>query len=65
MIDHLLSLPANGPFDWLTSIHTQTNPQFNCYAVWPNIAVQKPGMSYVLGAIQDYTDYFSNKGNSV
>jgi GR25 family glycosyltransferase involved in LPS biosynthesis len=55
MFDHLLNLPANGPFDYLYSVYTQ--PKFNCYGVWPSIAVQKPGFSYVNGYYQDYTDW--------
>jgi GR25 family glycosyltransferase involved in LPS biosynthesis len=61
MLSHLLSMPLQGPFDWLTSRITQ--PQYNCYAIWPSIAIQKPGMSYVMGSIQDYTEYFNNQGN--
>lgn len=61
MIDHLLSLPKTGPFDWLTSLETQK--KYDCYALWPNLAIQKPGASNVNGQIEDYTGYFSNKGH--
>jgi GR25 family glycosyltransferase involved in LPS biosynthesis len=59
MFSHLLSLPGQGAFDWLTSRYTQ--PNFQCYAIWPNIALQKPGMSYVLGSMQDYRTWLTNK----
>lgn len=62
MFQHLLDLPPIGAFDWLTSVYTQKNTEFNCYAIWPTIAIQKPGMSHVLGSMQDYTKWFKNKG---
>jgi GR25 family glycosyltransferase involved in LPS biosynthesis len=63
MIKELLSLPPMGAFDWLSSQKIQ--PKFNCYAVWPTVAIQRPGLSNVLGSIQDYTHYFNTKGNVV
>jgi hypothetical protein len=43
-------------------IADQLHPSHRCYAVWPNVAVQKPGLSYLSGGHQDYTDYFRSKG---
>jgi hypothetical protein len=63
MFQHFLDLPVAGPFDWLWSLHTQ--PKYNCLGVWPSVAIQKPGISYVLGAPQDYTGYLKDKGKNV
>ncbi len=35
---------------------------YACYAIWPNIALQKPGYSGLSNTIVDYTDLFKNKG---
>jgi len=34
----------------------------NCYAVWPSIATQKPGYSYVEGRERNYDEFFVSKG---
>jgi hypothetical protein len=37
-------------------------PKCNAYGVWPGIAVQKPGHSYLQGFHADYTNLFKTKG---
>jgi hypothetical protein len=36
----------------------------NCYAVWPSIATQKPGYSYVEGRDRNYDEFFESKGTN-
>lgn len=62
MFQHFLDLPPSGPFDWLWANHTQ--PHFQCYGIWPSIAVQKRGMSFVNGKIEDYTEWLKETGNN-
>jgi len=38
------------------------HPIYNCYAVWPSIALQKPGMSFVEGRERNYNEFFVSKG---
>jgi hypothetical protein len=40
----------------------QTNPEFGCYSIWPNIAIQKTGFSHIVGGNLDYDEYFKNRG---
>ena len=61
--DELLSLPIIGPFDYLWANYIQ--PKFNCYGIWPSVALQKPGMSYVNGKVEDYSCYMNNKGSNI
>jgi hypothetical protein len=62
MFQHFLDLPAQGAFDYLWANYTQ--PHFECLGLWPSIAIQKPGMSFVLSSMQDYTDWLKEKGNN-
>lgn len=38
--------------------------QFNCYSVWPSIATQRPGYSYVEGRERNYDEFFISKGTN-
>jgi GR25 family glycosyltransferase involved in LPS biosynthesis len=58
----LLNMPEIGPFDYIWAHYIQTMPEIHSYGIFPSIALQKPGMSYVQGSMQDYTHYFDNKG---
>jgi len=40
------------------------HPIYNCYAVWPSIAVQKPGFSVVEGRERNYDEFFVSKGTN-
>lgn len=62
MFDHFLSLPAAGPFDWLWAQYTQ--PQYGCYGIWPSIAIQKKGMSFINQKIEDYSGWLQEKGEN-
>jgi hypothetical protein len=56
----VLGLPMDGPIDGMCARHI--HPQFSCYAVWPNVAVTRPGFSYCEGRIVDYSEMFLVKG---
>lgn len=62
MFSHFLSLPVEGPFDYLWSKYTQ--PKCNCYGIWPSVAVQRSGISYVENRYCDYTHWMKEKGNN-
>lgn len=60
MFDVLLALPDERVMDWMIS--TYIHHQHACYAIWPSIAIQRPGHSYLNGSHQDYTEWFKSKG---
>jgi hypothetical protein len=60
MFDPLLNLPDEKVMDWMISNYI--HPHYNCYAIWPNIAVQRPGHSYLNNKHQDYSEWFKSKG---
>jgi hypothetical protein len=60
MFQPIIDLPAERVLDWMISHYI--HPQYSCYGVWPNIAIQQPGYSYLNGCTQDYTDWFKSKG---
>jgi hypothetical protein len=60
MFDPLLSLPDERVMDWMISNYI--HHQYNCYAIWPSIAIQKPGFSYLNGKHEDYSEWFKSKG---
>jgi hypothetical protein len=62
MFDSLLRLQPHHVIDKV--IADTIHPTHKCYAVWPNVAIQKPGYSYLSMKEMDYTDYFKNKGIS-
>ena len=60
MFDSLLRL---SPYHVIDKVIADTiHHTHKCYAVWPNVAIQKPGYSYLSMQEMDYTDYFKNKG---
>lgn len=56
----ILGWSADRPIDKMAadSLHTK----YDCYAVWPNIAIQKPSFSNVEGRERDYSEFWKNKG---
>jgi hypothetical protein len=60
VFDTILSWSADRPIDLKAA--QELHPQFNCYAIWPSIAIQKPGYSSVEGKVRDYSEYWDNKG---
>ncbi len=60
MFDPILSLPCVGVMDLMLSQHIHHD--YNCYAIWPSVAVQRPGTSYLSEGFQDYNHYFKCKG---
>lgn len=60
VFDTILSWSADRPIDLKAA--QELHPQFNCYAVWPSVALQKPGYSSVEGKVRDYSEYWVNKG---
>jgi hypothetical protein len=60
MFNSLLRLQ---PYHVIDKVIADTiHPTHKCYAVWPNVAIQKPGYSYLSYQEMDYTDYFKSKG---
>jgi GR25 family glycosyltransferase involved in LPS biosynthesis len=64
MFSYLLNLPEIHLYDWLTAHYTQTSPEFECYALWPNAAIQRPGVSFLSERHRDYTEWFTNMGTN-
>lgn len=60
MFEPLLNLPDEKVMDWMIS--TYIHHQYDCYAIWPSVAIQRPGFSYLNSKHQDYSSWFKNKG---
>jgi hypothetical protein len=60
----MLNLKVTNPMDVMMGYQLQKSHR--CYALWPNIAVQLPGHSYVDGQHKDYahTGFFQSKGKN-
>lgn len=58
--DAVLSLPSDRTIDW--SIGQRLHKDFNCYAIFPPVALQKPNYSQLWKRYVDYTELFKNKG---
>lgn len=58
--DAILELPIIGPID--ERVGRIIHPKYNCYAVWPNIAIPKPGFSECEGYSYDNTHLYKNRG---
>ncbi len=60
MFEPLLALPEVEVTDLMISqvIHNR----YNCYCLWPNVAQQLPGASFITPGYQDYSEYFKSKG---
>jgi len=59
----ILALPPVLPMDM--ALAAELHPTHGCYSVWPSVAVQKPGFSFVNGTYEDYSGYFRSKGRPV
>jgi hypothetical protein len=60
--DAILTLPPHAALDLLIS--TQIQPVYECYSVWPSVALQMPGFSQINNANVDYTAMFRSKGRN-
>lgn len=60
--DDFLDLPTDISDD--VRIARELHPKYNCYAIWPSVALQKPGFSVIWNQHTDYTSYFTKKGKS-
>lgn len=58
--DKILSLPPAHVIDKV--IADTLHHDGACYAVWPNVAVQKPGYSAISNVPCDYSQYFLSRG---
>lgn len=63
IIPSILALPSDRTMDW--NIANRLHGEFNCYAAWPNIAIQKPGYSHLWHQEVDYSPLWKNKGTPV
>lgn len=60
--DAILELPEIHVID--NVIANSLHHQYRCLSVWPNIALQQPGHSYLWNQKTNYTDLFLNKGRN-
>lgn len=60
--DAILELEPTHVIDKLIADRIQ--PFYNCYAVWPNTAIQKPGLSHLWNQQVDYTEIFSRRNDN-
>lgn len=60
MFQVFLDLPLLAPID--ETAGKKLHPKYNCYAVWPNIAIPQPGYSYCEGVAYDCTPLYENRG---
>lgn len=60
--DAILKLPAAHVIDKM--IADSLHHRERCFAIWPAVAVQKPGYSYLSNANMDYSHYFKSKGTN-
>lgn len=61
--DAILGLPPVHVIDWVIANHL--HPKLNCLAIYPAIAVQKPGFSFLSNQPCDYSELFKSKGKTV
>jgi hypothetical protein len=61
--DAILSLPPVHVIDWV--IANRLHPHHLCLAVWPSVAVQRPGFSFLSYQPCDYTELFKHRGRDV
>jgi hypothetical protein len=54
-----IDMPMTAPIDALAG---KLHSQYNCYAVWPNVAIPKPGFSYCEGTYYDNTKLYEIRG---
>lgn len=60
--EKILGLPPEHVIDKV--IADRLHARGASYAVWPNVAVQKPGFSAISNIPCDYSDYFKSKGKN-
>jgi hypothetical protein len=60
MFDAIINLPTRRVIDWMISQYIHHD--YTCYGLWPNVAIQLPGMSNISNAHTDYLALFRNKG---
>lgn len=58
--DAVLSLPDDKTIDW--NMAQRIHHKFKCFAVWPSVALQKPGYSQIWKRHVNYSHLWSNKG---
>lgn len=56
----ILDMPMIAPIDEMAG--KTLHPKYNCYAVWPNIAVPLGGYSYCEGYSYDNSSLYNNRG---
>jgi hypothetical protein len=56
----ILDLPVEDPIDGM--VGKKIHPSYNCYAIWPNIAIPLGGYSYCEGYDYDGATMYLNKG---
>jgi hypothetical protein len=61
--DVFLNCKPSAPIDLQATRLVHNNPLYECYAVWPSVAIQLPGFSHVEGRIRDYSEFWGCKGN--
>ena len=60
VFDAILSLPVEGALDEM--VGKNIHKKYDCYGVWPNIAITRAGYSYCEANILDYGPLYLNKG---
>ena len=60
MMIAMLNLKVTGLMDIMMAYQLQ--PCYRCYALWPSIAIQLPGHSYINEKHEDRTGFFQSKG---
>lgn len=60
MFQVFLDMPMIAPIDGMAG--NTLHSRYNCYAVWPNLAIPKPGYSHCEGTSYDNTAQYDIKG---
>lgn len=60
IFDAILSLPCDRTMDW--NIANRLHESYHCYAIYPSVALQKPGYSHLWRQHVDYSELWGNKG---
>jgi hypothetical protein len=63
MMVAMLDLKVTGFMDIMMAYQLQKH--YQCYALWPNIAIQQPGYSCIDETYKDQADFFRSKGQTV
>lgn len=62
VFDEILSWKPDRPIDDKAK---ELHKKYRCYAIWPSIAVQRPGFSNVEGRFVDYSKYWDCIGEQI